>query len=103
MSMEWLQRALMNPWPGLLSAGLIAGQSVRTRGVRRTAVFAALGLGLPALAEAYAVTLRRGLRQHKQPQLKGGPPHAILGGYAITYAVVSLLESLGGRHRPNKR
>lgn len=98
MSMEWLQRALMNPWPGLLSAGLIAGQSVRTRGVRRTAVFAALGLGLPALAEAYAVTLRRDLRHHMQPQLKGVPLNAILGWYTITYAVFSLLESIGIRH-----
>jgi hypothetical protein len=49
MTMEALRRALINPWPALLSAGLIAGQSVRTRGVRRTALFAALGLGLPAL------------------------------------------------------
>ena len=103
MSMEWLQRALMNPWPGLLSAGLIAGQSVRTRGVRRTAVFAALGLGLPALAEAYAVTLRRELRHHMQPQLKGVPLNAILGWYTITYAVFSLLESIGRRHGLNRR
>ena len=80
MSMEWLQRALMNPWPGLLSAGLIAGQSVRTRGVRRTAVFAALGLGLPALAEAYAVTLRRELRHHMQPQSRGCPSTRSWGG-----------------------
>jgi uncharacterized membrane protein len=91
MSMEWLRRAWMNPWPALLSAGLTAGQSVRTRGVRRTALCAALGLGLPALAEAYAVTLRRELRHHMQPQLKGVPLNAILGWYTITYAVLSAL------------
>jgi Carotenoid biosynthesis protein len=98
MTMETLRRAWMNPWPALLSAGLIAGQSVRTRGVRRTALFVALGLGLPALAEAYAVTLRRDLRHHMQPQLKGVPLNAILGWYTITYAVFSLLESIGIRH-----
>jgi hypothetical protein len=88
----------MNPWPALLSAGLIVGQSVRTRGVRRTALFAGLGLGLPALAEAYAVTLRRDLRHHMQPQLKGVPLNAILGWYTITYAAFSLLESSGTRY-----
>jgi hypothetical protein len=98
MTMESLRRAWMNPWPALLSAGLITGQSVRTRGVRRTALFVGLGLGLPALAEAYAVTLRRDLRHHMQPQLKGVPLNAILGWYTITYAVFSLLEDIGIRH-----
>ena len=104
--MEWLRRTWMNPWPALLNAGVIASQSVRTRGVRRTALFAALGLGLPALAEAYAVTLRRDLRHHMQPQFKGVPLNAILGWYTITYAVFSLLESIGTRHgldRPVQR
>jgi hypothetical protein len=81
----------MNPWPALSRAGLSAGQSVRTRGVRRTALVAALGLGLPALAEAYAVTLRRELRHHMQSQPKGVPLNAILGWYTITYAVPSAL------------
>ena len=103
MSKEWLRCALMNPWPGLLSAGLTAGQSVRTRGLRRTALFAVLGLGLPALAEAYAVTLRRELRHHMQPQLKGVPLNAILGWYTITDAVFLLLESIARRHGLDRR
>ena len=57
MSREWLRQAFMNPWPALLNAGLIAGQAVRTRDVRRAAVFAAQGLGLPTLADAYAFNL----------------------------------------------
>src|SRR5947209_4068328 len=96
--METLRRAWMNPSPALLSAGLIAGQSGRTRGGRRAALFVALTLGPAALAAAYAVALRRDLRHHMQPQVKGVPLNAILGWYTITYAVFSLLESIGIRH-----
>jgi hypothetical protein len=98
MSREGLRRAWMHPWLALLTASLTAAESVRTRGVQRTALFAAVGLGLPALAEGYAVTLRHELRHHMQPQLQGAPLNALLGWYTITSAVFSVLESLGSRH-----
>lgn len=78
----------------LLQAGLTVGHSLRARGARRTALFAALGLGLPALGEYLGVNALRALRHHTQPQVKGVPLGAVLGWYNIGYATFAMLESI---------
>jgi uncharacterized membrane protein len=78
----------------LLQAGLTVGHSLRARGGRRTALFAALGLGLPALGEYLGVNVLRAVRHHTQPQVRGVPLAAVLGWYNIGYATFAMLESI---------
>ena len=59
--------------------------SLRTRGLRRTLLFAALGNGIPVLGELLTVHILRMLRHHVRPQVKGVPLAIALGWYNVGY------------------
>ena len=75
-------------------AGLSVAHSWRTRGLRRTLVFGALGTVIPALGEYLAINVIRALRHHARPQAKGVPLAIVLGWYNVSYAAFSVTESL---------
>lgn len=77
-----------------LDAALSAAHSLRYHGARRTLVFAALALGLPAVGEYVGVNRAGSLRHHTQPQVKGVPVGAVLSWYVIGYSTFSLVESI---------
>jgi hypothetical protein len=82
----------------LLNAGLALRHSLRARGTRGTVIFAALGIGLPALGEYYAVNIDRGIRHHSRPQVRGVPINAALGWWAIASTTHALVADLLTRH-----
>lgn len=76
-----------------VAAGALA-HSLWARGARQTALFAGLGLGLPALGEYIGVNRARVVRHHTRPQVLGVPVPALLDWYAITYATYATLEGI---------
>lgn len=59
-------------------AGRALTHSLRARGPWCTLIFAALGMGLPALAEYRAINVSRILRHHGQPRVKNVPVSVVL-------------------------
>ena len=57
----------------LIVAALSFIHSLRTQGLRRTLLFAALGSVIPILGELLAIHILRMLRHHARPQVKGCP------------------------------
>ena len=89
----------------LVVAGLSAAQSLRTRGLRRTLLFAALGSGIPVLGELIAVNILRVLRHHARPQAGGVPLVIALGWYNVTYGTCAVMESImkaTGQHESSR-
>lgn len=88
--------------PAALTAGALAGtgltlaHSLRARGARRTAVFAALGMGLPLAAEYMGVNVARVIRHHMRPQIRGVPLAAV-SWYNIGYATYAVVEDVLAR------
>lgn len=82
------------PLPQLAIGGGALAHSLWSRGPRRTAIFAGIGLGLPALAEYTGVSRFRLVKHHTQPQVAGVPLAALVGWYTITYATYALLEGI---------
>lgn len=78
----------------VVSTALTMAHSLRTRGLRRSLVFAALGIGLPVLGEYTSINVVGMLRHRTEPQLKGVPLGAALGWYNIGYATFATVESL---------
>jgi uncharacterized membrane protein len=78
----------------LVVAGLSAAHSLRTRGLRRTLLFAALGSGIPILGELLAVNVMRVLRHHAYPQAGGVPLAIALGWYNVGYGTFAVMESI---------
>jgi uncharacterized membrane protein len=69
----------------VLSAGLNLASSVRTRGIRRSAVFLALAAGLPVVGELL-VTGPLGLLRHRtRPKVAGVPIAVVLGWYGVIH------------------
>jgi hypothetical protein len=54
-------------------AALNVIHSLRTQGLRRTLLFAAVGNGIPILGELLAIHVLKVLRHHVRPQVKGVP------------------------------
>lgn len=85
--------------PVALTAGALAGtglaltHSLRTRGARRTAIFAALGMGLPLAGEFGAVNALRVIRHRMRPQVYGVPLAAV-AWYTIGYTTFALVDDL---------
>ncbi|HEX6709825.1 MAG TPA: carotenoid biosynthesis protein [Rubrobacter sp.] len=69
----------------VLSAGLNLVSSVRTRGVRRSAVFLALGTGVPAAGELLATGPLKLLRHRTRPRVAGVPIAVVLGWYGVIH------------------
>ena len=85
-----------------LGSGLSIAHSLRARGLRRTLLFAALGLGIPVLGEHVAVNVLKLLRHHLEPQRRGVPVAIALGWYNVGYGTFAMLESVldgAGRSR----
>jgi uncharacterized membrane protein len=80
--------------PTLINTGFTIAHSLRARGAARSALFAALGVGLPVIAEHISINVRRDLRHHTHPQIQGVPVGAALGWYNIVYATFAMTESL---------
>jgi uncharacterized membrane protein len=81
----------------LLVAGLGTAHSLRTRGLRRTLLFAALGSGIPILGELLAVRVLKVLRHHVRPQALGVPLAIALGWYNVGYGTFTVMESILSR------
>ena len=73
-------------------AALNVIHSLRTRGLRRTLLFAALGNGIPVLGELLAVHVLRILRHHTRPQVKGVPLAIALGWYNVCYGTLAIVK-----------
>jgi uncharacterized membrane protein len=73
-------------------AALNVIHSLRTRGLRRTLLFAALGNGILVLGELLAVHVLRILRHHTRPQVKGVPLAIALGWYNVGYGTMAIVK-----------
>jgi len=79
----WLSKLILAH--AILSAGLNLTSSVRTRGVRRSAVFLAFGAGLPAVGEFLATDPLKLLRHRARPRVAGVPVAVVLGWYGVIH------------------
>ena len=66
--------------------------SLRTRGLRRTLLFAALGNGIPILGELLAIHVLKVIRHHIQPQISGVPLAIALGWYNVGYGALATVN-----------
>ena len=73
-------------------AALSVIHSVRTRSLRRTFLFAALGTAMPILGELVAVHALKVLRHHVRPQVKGVPLAIALGWYNVGYGTLAMVK-----------
>lgn len=80
--------------PQLAIGGGALAHSLWSRGPRRAALFAGVGLGLPALAEYTGVNRFHLVKHHTSPQVAGVPLAALTGWYTITYATYAVLEGI---------
>jgi uncharacterized membrane protein len=78
----------------LIVAALNVIHSLRTRGLRRTLLFAALGNGIPILGELLAVHLLKMIRHHVRPQVKGVPLAIALGWYNVGYGTLAIVKGI---------
>src|SRR5829696_4433589 len=78
----------------LIVAALSVIHSLRTRGLRRTLLFAALGNAIPILGELLAVRVLRMLRHHMRPQVKGVPLAIALGWYNVGYGTLAIVKGI---------
>jgi uncharacterized membrane protein len=75
-------------------AALNVIHSLRTQGLRRTLLFAALGYGIPILGELLAVHVLKVLRHHVRPQVKGVPLAIALGWYNVGYGTLAIVNGI---------
>ena len=68
-----------------LNAGLHLAASIRTRGLRRSALFFVLGTGLPAAGELLATGPLKLLRHRVRYRIAGVPLAILLGWYAVIH------------------
>jgi uncharacterized membrane protein len=73
-------------------AALNVIHSLRTRGLRRTLLFAALGNAIPILGELLAVHVLKMIRHHARPQVKGVPLAIALGWYNVGYGTLAIVK-----------
>jgi uncharacterized membrane protein len=76
----------------MIMAAMSLMHSLRTRGLRRTLLFAALGNGIPILGELLAVHVLKVLRHHTRPQVKGVPLAIALGWYNVGYGTLAIVK-----------
>jgi uncharacterized membrane protein len=78
----------------LIVAALSVIHSLRTRGLRRTLLFAALGNAIPILGELLTVRVLKMLRHHTRPQVKGVPLAIALGWYNVGYGTLAIVNGI---------
>jgi len=76
----------------MIVAALSIVHSLRTQGLRRTLLFAALGNAIPILGELLAVHILKRIRHHVRPQVKGVPLAIALGWYNIGYGTLAMMK-----------
>ncbi len=76
----------------VIVAALSVVHSLRTRGLRRTLLFAALGNAIPILGELVAVHVLKVLRHHVRPQVRGVPLAIALGWYNVGYGTLAMVK-----------
>jgi uncharacterized membrane protein len=76
----------------MITAALSVVHSLRTQGLRRTLLFAALGNAMPILGELLAIHVLKVLRHHVQPQVKGVPLAIALGWYNVGYGTLAMMK-----------
>ena len=81
----------------VLSAVLSLTASIRSRGVRRSAVLLALGAGLPAAGELLATGPLGLLRHRARPRVAGVPLAIVLGWYGVIHGSFTLAERVLSR------
>ncbi len=77
---------------------MAALHSLRVRGLRRTLLFMALGVGIPAASEYLVINHVRVLRHRVGLLIKGVPLHIALGWFNTIYEIFAVLESLLETH-----
>ena len=73
-------------------AALSLIHSLRTRGLRRTLLFAAFGNVIPILGELLAVHVLKVLRHHTRPQIRGVPLAIVVGWYNVGYGTLAMVQ-----------
>lgn len=73
-------------------AALNVIHSLRTRGLLRTLLLAALGNGIPILGELLAIHKLKVIRHHIQPQIGGVPLAIALGWYNVGYGTLAIVN-----------
>lgn len=76
----------------LIVATLSLAHSLRTRGLRRTVLFAASGSAIPILGELVAVNVLKLLRHHVRPQVGGVPLAIALLWYSVGYGTFATVR-----------
>jgi uncharacterized membrane protein len=66
--------------------------SLRTRGLRRTLLFGALGNAIPILGELLAIHVLKVIRHHIQPQISDVPLAIALGWYNVGYGTLAIVN-----------
>ena len=87
----------------LVVTGLNVVHSLRVRGVRRTLLFAVLGIAIPVFGENLAVNVLKVLRHHVRPQIGGVPLAIALGWYNVGYGTFAVTESILSATGPHER
>jgi uncharacterized membrane protein len=80
-----------------LNAGLHLAASIRSRGLRRSALFFVLGTGLPAAGELLATGPLKLLRHRVRYRIAGVPLAILLGWYAVTNGSFVIAGRISGR------
>jgi uncharacterized membrane protein len=78
----------------MIVAALSVIHSLRTRGLRRTLLFAALGNAIPILGELLTVRVLKMLHHHVRPQVKGVPLAIALGWYNVGYGTLAIVNGI---------
>ena len=73
-------------------AALNVIHSLRSRGLRRTLLFGALGNAIPILGELLAIHALKVIRHHIQPQTRGVPLAIALGWYNVGYGTLAAVN-----------
>jgi len=73
-------------------AALNVIHSLRTRGLRRTLLFGALGNAIPILGELLAIHVLKVIRHHIQPQTRSVPLAIALGWYNVGYGTLAAVS-----------
>jgi len=82
-----------------LNAGLHLAASIRTRGLRRSALFFVLGTGLPAVGELLATGPLKLLRHRVRYRIAGVPLAILLGWYAVIHGSFVIARRVSERLR----
>jgi uncharacterized membrane protein len=82
-----------------LNAGVHLAASIRTRGLRRSTLFFALGTGLPAAGELLATGPLNLLRHRMRYRIAGVPLAILLGWYAVIHGSFIIARRISERLR----